>query len=125
MDYEQFCGGTVQRQAAKLNQHWSIEPVELARRLKEGEPIHLLDVRDPIERQISELPGAEFVSIQLLDDWIGKHEQDETIVVICRTGSRSGRAVKKLRKAGFQNALNLSGGLNAWARDVDQNMLQY
>lgn len=123
IDYEQFCGvparGSHQPQGIA-----EISPRELASRLAE-DGLHLLDVRDAVEGQISQLPGAQVIPLAQLPARLAELDPAQEWVVYCRTGARSARAVELLRNAGYGNVKNLRGGINAWAREVDPTVLQY
>ncbi len=106
------------------DQHYQITPEELKRRLDAGDDIFILDVREPQEYHISNLGGT----LIPLNDLPGRvHELDTSreIVVHCRMGVRSARAVTFLRQAGFRKVKNLVGGINAWAERIDPRMPRY
>jgi molybdopterin/thiamine biosynthesis adenylyltransferase/rhodanese-related sulfurtransferase len=104
---------------------WLVEPQELAHRLSHGENIQLLDVREPVEQQVSILPNSTCIPLGLLSTRLHELDQSRPLCVICRTGTRAALAVNLLRQAGFHMAHLLNGGLNAWARQVDAQMLEY
>ncbi|MCJ7825492.1 MAG: molybdopterin-synthase adenylyltransferase MoeB [Anaerolineales bacterium] len=126
IDYDAFCGvpGRDNDRCSHATNR-EIEPSELAKRLAAGESIQLIDVREPHELQISALPDAN--SIPLGSMAIRKAELDEAeeIVLFCRIGTRSTRALQLLTGAGFQKVMNLKGGINAWARQVDPTLPIY
>lgn len=124
IDYEQFCGAPAVGRV-KISGIDEIEPGDLARRLKAGEGIGLLDVRDPVELQVSSLPGAVVIPVGQVTQRLDELEREREWVVFCRTGERSARVVKAMRAAGFSRVANLRGGINAWAQAVDPRMLQY
>jgi len=126
IDYEAFCGVPGHdRGTEQLAQEWEIEPRELARRLQAGEPIRLIDVREPHELNISRLEGAELMPLGSLASRM--HELDSAVetVFFCSGGSRSARAVELMAGAGFRKIKNLRGGINAWARQVDPKLPVY
>jgi rhodanese-related sulfurtransferase len=105
----------------------SITASELAGLLKLSDAPKLLDVREPEEFEIASLPGARLVplgqipaSIEQIADW-----KDEVIVVYCHHGIRSMHAINFLEHAGFTNLANLSGGIDAWSREVDPKTPRY
>lgn len=104
---------------------WLVEPQELAQRLAQGENIQLLDVREPVEQQVSSLPNSTCIPLGLLSARLHELDRSRPLCVICRTGTRAALAVNLLRQAGFQQARLLNGGLNAWSRRVDAQMLEY
>jgi rhodanese-related sulfurtransferase len=103
----------------------SLTPAELKKRLDAGEPLVLLDVREPKEIAIACI--AEAVSIPLGELPARTHELDpeRTTVCICHHGIRSAHAVQALMRVGFPRALNLSGGIDRWSRDVDPSVPRY
>ena len=92
-----------------------------------GEPITLIDVREPHEWDIANLGdrGARLIPLGELPDRLSELSDAGEIVVHCRTGSRSARAVKLLQEAGFQRVLHLRGGIHAWADEVDPTLPKY
>lgn len=101
----------------------TITPSELAART--GDDLILLDVREKFELEISRLPNIVHIPLSRLPTTLGSLDKDAEIIVICRTGRRSGHATDYLRDQGFRKARNLVGGMNAWARDVDPNTQTY
>jgi adenylyltransferase/sulfurtransferase len=92
-----------------------------------GEPPFLLDVRRPDEYVVANMGGA-LIPLDELPGRIGElesHRGDELIVVHCRSGSRSARAVELLRQHGFTNVANLKGGILAWSEEVDPSVPRY
>ncbi|MEE8120353.1 MAG: rhodanese-like domain-containing protein, partial [Anaerolineales bacterium] len=126
IDYEAFCGVPGQDNDGSNGElDWEIEPSELSERLSAGEPIHLIDVREPHELQISALPDADSIPLGSMTTRMAELDDTEEIVLICRTGIRSTRALHILTGAGFQKIMNLKGGINAWARQVDPTLPIY
>ncbi|HET7012230.1 MAG TPA: molybdopterin-synthase adenylyltransferase MoeB, partial [Anaerolineales bacterium] len=126
IDYEAFCGvPSHDRQEDRLAREWEIDPSELARRLKAGEKIRLIDVREPHELQISRLEGAELFPLGSLASRLHELDSADEMVLFCSMGSRSARAVELLAGAGFRKIKNLRGGINAWARQVDPTLPVY
>ncbi|MGE0357086.1 MAG: rhodanese-like domain-containing protein [Burkholderiales bacterium] len=85
----------------------------------------LLDVREPWEFEVCRLEGSKLVPLGHLPARIGELERDRTTVVICHHGVRSLRAAAYLEHCGFTDVVNLSGGIDAWARTVDPAMALY
>ena len=126
IDYEAFCGVPGQgHDSSNLILNWEIEPPELAKKLAAGEPIHMIDVREPHELQISALPDADSIPLGSMATRMPTLDDTEQIVLLCRTGTRSTRALHLLTGAGFQKVMNLKGGINAWARQVDPTLPIY
>ena len=104
-----------------------ITVLDLKKRLDSGETPFLLDVREPHEYEIANLGGA-LVPLQSLParlDELREHQDDEILVVHCRSGARSANAVALLRENGFENAVNLKGGILAWSDQVDPSLPKY
>ncbi len=126
IDYEAFCGvPSHDREEGMLASEWEIDPAELAKRLEQGERVRLIDVREPHELQISSIEGAELFPLGSLAARLHELDSADEMVVFCKTGARSARAVELLAGAGFRKQKNLSGGINAWAREVDPSLPLY
>ena len=123
IDYEAFCASA----AAGTPGVPAIGAVELARRLAAGEPITLIDVREPFEWAICNLgpAGARLLPLGRLPRHLDELRGAGPLVVYCRSGVRSAEAVNLLLEAGIEDARNLSGGILAWARDVDPELQTY
>jgi rhodanese-related sulfurtransferase len=102
-----------------------VTPVELKAWLDSGKPVQLLDVREPAEDAICRIEGAVLIPLGSLTDRLDEVDRTRTVVVHCRSGVRSARAVAFLRQAGFARTYNLRGGILAWARDVDPTLATY
>ncbi len=93
----------------------SLDPARAQERL-EGQPRpFLLDVRQPEEFRDGHIPGAKLIPLGELAGRMGELPRDREIICVCRSGSRSHSATRHLTSAGY-NAVNLTGGMNAWAR---------
>lgn len=126
IDYEAFC--TIPRHANSksiASQDLEISALQLADLLQRNKPVRLLDVREPHELEISRLPGATLIPLGQLAGRLSEMDTAEEMVVFCRAGTRSARALELLRSAGFRKAKNLRGGINAWASNVDPNLPIY
>ncbi|MEA3440125.1 MAG: molybdopterin-synthase adenylyltransferase MoeB [Chloroflexota bacterium] len=126
IDYEAFYGmpGYDQEDGA-LGGSWDITAAELDRSLRSGCYLRLLDVREPHELEISRLDGAAVIPLGQLAARLSELDSAEEMVVFCRSGTRSARALELLAGAGFRKVKNLTGGINAWARDVDSALPVY
>jgi adenylyltransferase/sulfurtransferase len=122
-DYEDFCG-TALPVAPADSSDVDISPEELRQALGRDRVPLLLDVREPMEFQLSRLPDALLIPLGDLPDRLGEIDGARDIVVYCHHGIRSVRATAFLRAAGFR-ARNLTGGLMAWIDRVDPTMLRY
>lgn len=126
IDYDKFCGiPALSSDESGQGSAWDIEPTELAERLAAGEPLRLVDVREPHEHQISALSDAASIPLGSMATRLTELDDTEEFVLFCRTGTRSTRALHILSAAGFQKVNNLKGGINAWAQQVDTTLPVY
>jgi adenylyltransferase/sulfurtransferase len=126
IDYEAFCGVPGHdRGESRLAGEWEVGPRELAEQLQRGEPIRLIDVREPHELEISRIRGATLIPLGSLAARMHELDSAEEIVLFCKSGSRSARALELLAGAGFRKMKNLRGGINAWAEQVDPSLPVY
>jgi adenylyltransferase/sulfurtransferase len=120
IDYEEFCGVPGHdHETGSAGAGRDISAPELASRLSEKNPPLLLDVREPHELQISALPGALNIPLGTLAARLSELDSAREMVIFCKAGTRSTRALELLVSAGFKRVQNLQGGINAWARQVD------
>lgn len=125
IDYEAFCGVPGHdHEDGTAGMGMDITAGELAARLKRDHLV-LLDVREPHELEISALPGAKNIPLGTLAARLGELDSAKDMVVFCKSGTRSARALELLASAGFKKARNLQGGINAWAREVDPSLPIY
>ncbi len=102
-----------------------ITATELKQRLSSGQHMQLLDVREPSEFEICNL-GGELIPLQELPKQTVRIRRDVPVVVICHHGFRSAQAINYLnQRFGFDNLLNLKGGIHAWATEIDPAMRTY
>lgn len=126
IDYEAFCGVPGRdHDEGSAGRGWDIEPEELNKRLKKGEAVRLIDVREPHELEISQIQGADLIPLGQLAGRLSELDSAEEIVLFCKTGTRSARALELLLSAGFRKVKNLHGGINAWACTVDTSLPIY
>ncbi|MGW8227021.1 MAG: molybdopterin-synthase adenylyltransferase MoeB [Anaerolineales bacterium] len=126
IDYEEFCGMPGHdHEEGSVGGDWDIEARQLAEKLDHGEPIHLLDVREPHELEISHLEGADLIPLGQLAARLSELDSADEMVVFCKSGTRSARALELLASAGFRKVKNLKGGINAWAQEVDPSLPIY
>jgi rhodanese-related sulfurtransferase len=90
-----------------------------------GRDIAVLDVREPWEVELCSLAGALSIPLQTLPARFGELPTDRPLVVLCHHGMRSQQAVHWLRRNGLGNAVNLAGGIDAWARQIEPSMGVY
>ena len=125
IDYEEFCGvPSHDHDEGSAGAGWDISALELSSRLKQNH-LKLLDVREPHELQISALPNAVNIPLGTLAARLSELDSAEEMVVFCKAGTRSTRALELLVSAGFKKVKNLKGGINAWAKEVDTSLPTY
>ena len=103
-----------------------INPPQLKKYLETTtNPPVLLDVREPWEFQTCHIDGSVHVPMGQIPSVYTKFDPSKQIVVICHHGMRSMQVAQFLDRAGFKNVVNLIGGIDAWAREIDPNMPTY
>ena len=102
-----------------------LSPADLHRRLRAGDDLQLIDVREELEFDYCQLPGSRLVPLGELPRRAAEIRTEGPVVVICHHGVRSAQAAGYLRHLGRTNVLNLRGGLDAWARQVDPDFPVY
>ncbi len=126
IDYEAFCGMPGHdHEAEETVSSWDIDAPGLDDRLHSANPPFLLDVREPHELEISALPGAKNIPLGTLAARLSELDTAQEMVVFCKGGTRSMRALELLTSAGFKKVKNLKGGINAWAQQVDSDLPVY
>lgn len=124
IDYEQFCG--LVPEEPTLSNQFEITPRELAEWLERPDRPFLLDVRNPYEVAIASIPSTDkLIPIDQLPERINELDSAREMVVYCRSGARSGRAVELLKSVGFRKVKNLVGGILRWADEVDPSVPKY
>jgi sulfur-carrier protein adenylyltransferase/sulfurtransferase len=125
VDYEDFCGVTsdsVSGEAAS-----SITPWELRDLMDSGKGLALIDVREPAEWDINHIEGAQLIPQSLINsgEGLARLPQDRMPVLYCKTGVRSAEALAVVQRAGFADAVHLQGGIMAWAKQIQPDMVMY
>jgi molybdopterin/thiamine biosynthesis adenylyltransferase/rhodanese-related sulfurtransferase len=128
IDYEQFCATPVAG-----DEDWFAAPAgvptisvrELKTKMDMKEPLTLIDVREPYEYEIARIDGSRLVPLGELETHVSELPRSGTLVVQCHSGGRSEHAVRMLQEAGFENALNLVGGIDAWSVEIDPGVPRY
>lgn len=101
-----------------------ITPAEFLARKERGENLTLLDVREAWELGIVSVPGIVHIPMNEVQSRLGELDQSVETVVMCRSGRRSLEVARLLQQQGFR-AVNLAGGILAWANDVDPSLPTY
>jgi len=127
IDYEEFCGvrQAAAADAAAASAVPEITPVELAARIARGDDFDLIDVREPHEWEIARIPGARLIPLATLVEALPTLDSARDIVVHCKVGGRSAKAVQQLQASGFRKVWNLAGGINRWSDEVDPTTPKY
>jgi len=126
IDYDQFCG--IPQAAAEEAAEAPIPAItvqELKRRLDAKEKFVLLDVREKFEYDICRIPGSKLIPLGELPSRMSELDSADDIVLQCKTGGRSAKALKLLREAGFDKLNNLDGGITAWSEQIDSSVPKY
>jgi sulfur-carrier protein adenylyltransferase/sulfurtransferase len=121
IDYERFCGITPEPTVAQITAR------ELKARLDRGDAVTIIDVREPREWEIASLAGygARLIPLGELPQRLNEVDTRNDVVVHCKSGARSARALQQLQAAGVDRIWNLQGGILAWSEDVDPSLPRY
>ncbi len=105
----------------------NVTPREVKAMQDRGEKFRLIDVRELDEWNTVKIEGAELLPLSEFQQKAGTilDDQDEKIVLYCHHGMRSARAQGYLKSQGYADVLNLAGGIDAWAREVEPGMARY
>ncbi len=118
-DYVAFCGGGVAADPTPTT------PRQLAARLARGDPVRVIDVREPWEHAVASLDLAELIPMQTMPAHQGTLPRDAEYVVFCHHGLRSAMVVEYLRTVGVRRVRNLEGGIDRWSVEVDPSVPRY
>jgi len=129
IDYDEFCG-IPQAHAAEAAEQSSVPEItatSLKQRLERGDRLVIVDVREPHEWEIGNLgpAGARLIPLGQLPEHMNQLSSADEIVLHCRSGARSAKALLQLREAGFRRLWNLKGGILAWSDEVDPAVPRY
>jgi adenylyltransferase/sulfurtransferase len=124
IDYEQFCGirGEEHLEPTRVPE---ITPADVKKMMDERRPFVLVDVREPHEYQICRIPGSTLIPLGDVPRRVHELNTADEIVIHCRSGARSAKAVEFLMQAGFRKIHNLKGGILAWSDQVDPSVPKY
>lgn len=131
IDYEQFCGIRGEPATGQAGGHeapggaGAITPEQLKQRIDAGENLFVLDVRNPPEFQICRIPGTVLVPLPELPNRLAEVPRDREVIVHCKSGMRSAKAIEFLKSQGYSKLVNLTGGILGWAEKVDPGMPRY
>jgi adenylyltransferase/sulfurtransferase len=123
VDYEQFCGiRGVEDDTVGVP---ALTPGDLAMRLKRGDDLDLVDVRERHEWDICRIEGARLAPLSSFAEALRTLDSARDVVLYCRSGVRSAKAARQLQAAGFKRVWNLAGGILRWSADVDPSIPRY
>ena len=103
----------------------TIEPGQLDERIRRGETLRLVDVREAVEYEIARIEGAELLPLSRFHEWAGSLDPEDEIVLMCHHGIRSAQACAVLAREGFHKLYNLAGGIDRWSQEVDPSVPRY
>jgi adenylyltransferase/sulfurtransferase len=126
IDYQHFCGIVPEKSEEKkvMNGIPQISVKELKIRMDKGDDLLILDVREPFEYEIANI-GGKLIPMNDIPARLAEIDRDREIIVQCKSGGRSQRAAEFLKQSGFANVANLSGGILAWADQIDPTVKKY
>jgi molybdopterin/thiamine biosynthesis adenylyltransferase/rhodanese-related sulfurtransferase/molybdopterin converting factor small subunit len=122
IDYQQFCG--IPKPQPEASMEGDISPIDVKAKIDRGDNFVLIDVREPHEYQICNIPSAKLIPLGQLPQRLDELDRDIEIVAHCKSGMRSAKAVDILTKSGFR-ARNMKGGILAWSDQVDRSVPKY
>ncbi|WP_435006448.1 molybdopterin-synthase adenylyltransferase MoeB [Tundrisphaera lichenicola] len=127
IDYQEFCGirGNETAPEVNLGAGESISPLELKELIENGSRPFVLDVRNPEEISICRIAGSTVIPLPELPNRLGELDPSIPMVVHCKSGVRSAKAISLLKSAGFTRLSNLTGGILAWIKDVEPSLPSY
>jgi sulfur-carrier protein adenylyltransferase/sulfurtransferase len=102
-----------------------ISPRELKQRLDDGEAVTLIDVREPVERDICHI-GGDLIPKDSVLQHLDRIPREGDVVIYCRSGGRSQSVIQELQtQCGYTNLINLTGGVLRWSDEVDPSVVKY
>lgn len=132
IDYDVFCGTishddseTPRDAASGTENHDVVDSVALSRMLERGEPLQLVDIREPFERAIAIIEPSDFIPLGSLRGRLDEIRKDVPVVLYCHHGVRSEVALRMLRECGFDNVRHLAGGIDAYSATADRELARY
>lgn len=123
-DYQHFCGLATRLEPVHVP---AIDAAALKQLLDTGQPVELVDVREPNEWELVRIPGAKLMPKQqlLTGDGLSRLDRTRRTVVYCKGGARSRDVVQAMCRAGFADVSNLDGGILSWIHTVDPSLPRY
>jgi len=121
IDYQEFCGIPPEQPEAEDE----ITVQELKQRLDRKDSFVLLDVREDFELKINQIPNHTHIPMKEVPDHVQQWNPDDEIIVYCKMGGRSAKVRDFLKTQGFSTVKNLTGGIDAWVREIDPTQPRY
>ena len=103
----------------------SLTPKEFGERVRGGEDLLLVDVREPEEYELARVEGARLLPLSLFNEWAPTLDPERPTAFICHHGIRSAQVCAYLARQGFEKLYNLSGGIDRWSTEVDPSVPRY
>ena len=126
IDYDEFCGiGRGNEEGEDVAESEEITAVELKAKIDRGDKFTLIDVREPHEYAIAKIPGSKLIPLGNIAERAHELDTADDIVLHCKMGGRSAKALNQLKGLGFKKLKNLTGGITAWSNDVDPSVPKY
>ena len=124
IDYDEFCG-TKQPAAPAHSGVREVTPQELSARMRRGDTLEVIDVREPYEWRIARIEGSRLIPLGRIGSSVSELPRDREIVLYCHHGVRSRAAAEFLANQGFEGIWNLTGGIDRWSAEVDPSVPTY
>ena len=103
----------------------TLTPKEFGERVRSGEDLLLVDVREPEEYELARVEGARLLPLSLFNEWAPTLDPERETVFICHHGIRSAQVCAFLARQGFRKIYNLAGGIERWSTEVDPSVPRY
>jgi adenylyltransferase/sulfurtransferase len=128
IDYEAFCGlKRGEGGAESMSPFHEMTVYELKAKLDRGDDFLLIDVREPYEYQIAQIPGSRLIPLGQLGEHLAELEpfKNKEVVAHCKSGGRSAKACELLARSGFKKIWNVVGGIGEWSNKIDPSVPKY
>ena len=125
IDYNEFCGVPGASQNREENEYMEISVTEVKTKLDNDDDFFFIDVREQVEYDMCRILGAKLIPLSEFMERMDEIPKDKEIVIHCKMGGRSAQAQAALLEKGWKNVLNMTGGINSWALEIDTDMPQY
>jgi rhodanese-related sulfurtransferase len=102
-----------------------ITPSEVKTLMGAGQPLRLIDVREPEEHSICRIEGAELIPMRTIPTRVNELHDEMPLVVFCHHGVRSLSVVDWLRRQGVTNCQSMAGGIDLWSVQIDPSVPRY